>query len=1020
MLKQSAWRLSVSIVILSGASLCSAQVDRAGLNGTVSDSAGRVVPGVHVVALMPDSGLRRETVTSREGTYEIPELPVGSYTISFTANGFATIKFDRVMETSGRTRTLNAALPVASTTQEINVSSELPLLDETTDTLGSRTESKQVQGLPLNGRNWSTLTALAPGAVDTGGSNQRSIRFAGRGLDDNNFTYDGIDATNIVNQAQQPFVRLAIPTDAIEEFHIDTMLFTAENGSTPGGQIDVASRSGSNTFHGGLFEFLRNDIFDAREPILPTRLPFHLNQFGGELGGRIVPDRSFFFLTYEGLRQSYAQPLVGYVPTPAFSAQVAAANPALVPIINAYPTAGLTPYATDIDEFTGSGRQLDREDSAMLRLDQEFSPKDTAYLRFNFDAASSDIPSDGLNDRQLATSRPVNGEVEELHIFSPTLMNESKFGFNRSTVFTTNQGLTDLPYSVAVAGLTTLANNELNIGVGNSFSFIDNLTMVWETQTLKLGVEVRRIQLDQGNGENGTVVYSSLSLPASSFLANSVSSATFNNQLPLNGMRKTEVYSYAQDEWRVRPNLTLNLGVRYSFYNIFHEAHGKADPFDFATCGAAGYCGVGASFGNPNTLDVDPRISVAWSPSALGNGKTVIRVGFGLYHGDGQLDDQNVPIKNEVGANSLSAKSTPGLSYPITPFLNGPGTISANADYRDRKDMYVIQWGLSVQRALPGDLVGTLSYVGSKGNFELVTAYVNLINPATGLRPYPAFGQVRWRGNSNSSSYDGFVASLQRSFARGLLVSANYTFSHEIDEDAPGGGDSDNPQSPACQSCERASGDFDARQVINASVVYDLPFGPGRAFLAQPGIASAIFGRWSFTDIVEARSGTPLNITYSRSSSSVATGYTTNQRPNLVPGVSLTPPGGKTILGTAVNWINPAAFTSVPSTSSPYTGPLSSIYGDTPRNIARGPDLWQTDLGVSKRIPLTEGAELRFRCETFNLFNRAQYSLPLEQMWLPPSGTTPASIEPQVSTASTTPIGTGTPREIQFALRLEF
>jgi hypothetical protein len=324
--------------------------------------------------------------------------------------------------------------------------------------------------------------------------------------------------------------------------------------------------------------------------------------------------------------------------------------------------------------------------------------------------------------------------------------------------------------------------------------------------------------------------------------------------------------------------------------------------------------------------------------------------------------------------------------------------------------MYVMQWGLSVQRALPHDLVGTLSYVGSKGNFELITSYVNLIDPATGVRPYPAFGQVRWRGNSNSSSYDGFVASLQRSFTRGLLLSANYTYSHQIDQDAPGGGDSDNPQNPACMACERASGDYDARQVFNANVVYDLPFGPGRAFLSQSGIAGAVLGRWSLTGIVAARTGTPLNVTYSRSSSSVATGYTTSQRPNLVPGVSLTPPGGKSISGTTENWINPAAFVAVPN----------SGYGDAPRNLAFGPDLWQTDLGLSKRIPLTEGVQLQFRCETFNLFNRAQYSLPLEQIWLPPTATAPSSIEPQVSTASTTPIGTGTPREIQFGLRLEF
>jgi hypothetical protein len=989
---------------------CLAQVDRAGLNGTVRDTAGKLVSGARIVVIQSATGLHRESVSSPSGTYDIPELPIGIYRVTCSAPGFKEWAIDGLEQTLGQTRTLDITLAVGGVTQRVNVSSRGLQLDETTDTLGARTETEQVKYLPLNGRNWSTLTALAPGAVDTGGSNQRSIRFAGRGLDDNNFTYDGIDATNIVNQAQQSFVRLAIPTGAIAEFRIDTMLFTAENGSTPGGQIDVASKSGTNTQHGSLFEFLRNDIFDARNPILPTRLPFRLNQFGGDLGGRLVRDRSFYYFTYEGLRQSYGQPLSGFVPTPAFAAQVAAANPALAPIVAAYPITGLTPYATDIDRFSGAGRQLDHEDSAMLRLDQHFSAADTAFLRFNFDAAYSDIPSDGLNDRTLTTSRPVNGELEELHIFSARLVNESKFGFNRSTVYTTNQGLTNLPYSVAVSGLTTLANNESTAGVGNSFSYIDNLTMIRGSHTLKFGVEVRRIQLDQGNTANGTVVYSSLNLPTSSFLANAVSSATYNNALPLNGLRKTELYSYAQDEWKLRRNLTLNLGVRYIFFNIFHEVHGKAIPFDFATCGAAGYCGVGASFGNPNPLDVDPRISVAWSPSALGSGKTVIRSGFGIYHGDGQLDDQNVPIKNEVGVYSLSAKSTAGLSYPITPFLNGPGTLSANAADRNRKDMYVSQWGLSVQRALPHDLLGTLSYVGSKGTYELITSYVNLIDPSTGLRPYSSFGQVRWRGNSNSSSYQGFVSSLQRNFIHGLLVSANYAYTHQIDQDAPGGGDSDNPQNPACMSCERASGDFDARHVVNANLVYDLPFGPSQAFLSQPGIARAILGHWSLTDIVAARTGTPLNVTYSRSSSSVATGYTTNQRPNLVPGVSLVPAGGKSIRGTTMNWINPAAFTAV----------AGSGYGDAPRNIARGPRLWQTDLGLSRRIPLNEAVQLQFRCEAFNLLNRAQYSLPLEEIWLPPTATSPASIQPQVSTATTTPIGTGTPREIQFALRLEF
>jgi hypothetical protein len=995
-------RLS-SLAVLALALLtveAAAQVDRADLSGTVVDPAGKVIPDVHVTVLMPDNGTSRETVTSRSGTYEVPGLPVGTYSVTFAATGFAKLTINQVIQTEGRTRTLDAKLQLAGTSQQINVSSQTTQLDETTNALGGRAESKQIQDLPLNGRNWSTLTALVPGAVDTGGSNQRTIRFAGRGLDDNNFVFDGIDATNIVNQAQQPFVRIAIPTDAIEEFHIETMLFTADNGSTPGAQIAVASKSGSNTLHGGLFEFLRNDVLDAREPILATRLPFRLNQFGGDLGGPIVRNCTFYYFNYEGLRQSYGQPLLGFVPSPAFSAQVAAANPVLVPILNAYPTTGLSPIVgnPDENEFSGSGRQLDHEDSAMLRLDHHFSAADSAYLRFNFDAAYSDAPvaegGDYLLDRQLVTSRPVNGELEEMHIFSPTLMNELKFGFNRGNVYTTNQGLSNIPYTVAVSGFTTLDNNQFKPGVGNSFSYIDNLSMVRGAQTLKFGVEVRRIQLNQGNTPSGTITYSSLS----SFLENSMSAATYAEELPINGLRKTSVFSFAEDEWKYRPNLTLNLGVRYIFFNLFHEVNGKAIPFDFATCGPAGFCGAGASFGTPNTLDIDPRVSITWAPAAL-QGKTILRSGFGIYHGDGQLDDQNLPINNEIGQYSLSSKSTPGLSYPVTPFLNGPGTVSARADDRRRKDMYVTQWGASVQRALPHDFVGTLSYVGSKGTYLLTTSYVNLIDPATGLRPYPAFGQVQWRGNINNSSYEALVTSLQRSFSHGLLFSANYTYSHEIDQDSVGGGDSDYPQNPACLPCERASGDFDVRHVLTANTVYELPLGPGKAWVSQPGLASALLGGWSITNIVAARSGLPINVTEDRSSNSVATGYTTNQRPNLVPGVRLVPPGGKTI----GKWINPAAFVPV----------AGSGYGDTPRNVARGPNLWQTDLGLAKRIRITESAQLEFRSEFFNLFNRAQYGLPQ-------ADSSSSSFGQIITTVNTSPVGTGTPRQIQFGLRLEF
>ena len=980
-----------------------AQVDRAGMNGTVTDSAGEPIPGVNIVAVQPSTGLKRTATSSAEGTYDIPQLPVGTYSVTFTQGGFAPFTIDNVLQTVGLTRTLNATLKVVGIVQTVQVSGDMTPLDETSAAVGERIDRNQVQNLPLNGRNWATLTALVPGGIDSGGSNQRTIRFADRGLDDNNFTYDGVDATNILNQAQQPYVRLAIPTESIQEFRVQSMLFTAENGSTPGGQMAVTSNSGTNQFHGTVFDYLRNDVFDARNPfdyLNPTyaKPPFRLNQFGGAIGGPIVRNKTFFYVTYEGIRQSLGQTLIGTVPTDAFRAQVAAESPALIPVLNAYPK-GQTNLTGQVAQYTAEGSQIDNENSGMLRLDQIFTQKTTAYLRFNVDAAITTVPlgSSGLylGDLQQSTSRPVNGALEVLHIFSNNWVNEAKFGFNRSTADRTNVSTLGSPYSVAVPGFTKLNTNQTNIGVGNTFGWIDNVTWVHGKHTVKFGGEVRQVQLNQGNTANGTITYSSLA----NFAANLVNTATYASELPVNGLRKTQFFAYIQDEYKVTPALTLNLGLRYQFFNRFYESQNRAIPFDFATCGPHGFCGARAEFSRPNVLDFDPRVAAAWAPSALG-GKTVFRAGVGTYHGDGQLDDQNLPIANEVARYSLSSKTIPNLSYPIDPFLPlTPGIVSPRDMYRLRNDMYVTAWGVSVQQQLARNLVGTVSYAGSAGTYLLTTSYINLIDPATGQRQHPNFGQVEYRGNNNSSSFNAFQAAVQRNFARGFSLSANYQWSHEIDNGSLGGGEADFPQNPLCMPCERASGDYDARHVFHANAIYYLPFGTGQTYLANPGFVNAIVGGWVLTTIISGRSGIPVNILVDRTASSVPTGDTVNQRPDLVPGVALLPPPGSS----PTFWINPAAFVA----------PVAGTEGDAPRNVLRGPGIWQTDVGVQKQMPLTERTQLLFRVEAFNLFNRAQYGQPQNDI-------TSLTFGHILNTVNTGPVGTGTPRQLQFMLRLVF
>ena len=1007
-----------------------AQVDRSGLRGTVTDSSGRLLPEAQVTAVERSTGARRTTATDASGNYSIAQLPVGVYTVTFEHRGFEKLEFIDVEQVVGRTRTLDVTLRVASGSEQVKVSSVSALMDRNSSAVTGLIERTQALELPLNGRDWSGLTAFVPGAIDTGGSNQRTIRFAGRGLDDSNFTYDGVDATNIVNQTQRQWVRLSIPLDAIEEFRVDTLMAGAEEGATGGAQLDVTSPAGTNRFHGRLFEYVRNDYFDAPLPEWASngeaQQPLRLNQFGGAAGGPMVPGKTFFFLASEAYRQNWGYPVSGDVPSASLKASVPGDSPVYA-IVNGYPGPGPKRYVTpwtpatdpgdpdymDYDLLTCECTQVVDESSAMLRVDQHFSAKTTGFVRFNYDRSVNTQPLSALaTDLQQKVSAPVNGVVELLHVFSAHLVNESKAGFNRSTDNQYNSSDSGIIYQIAIAtgpgpGFITENYDYASVYVGNSFSGIDNLTWSHDRHSVKAGVEFRAIQLNQEYGEHGKITFSTVEKLA----ANQVKKASLTGALPVNHLRKMDYFMYAQDDYRLRPYLVLNLGIRYTIFDLFHEANGLANPFDFGTCGAAGFCGVGASFGEQNYGDADPRVGFAYTPWK--SGQTVFRGGFGIYHEDGQLDDQNLPAKNEVPSYAATSGPSSTLSYcpppacaTAVPF--GAGTLSPNAEQRNRKDSYVEQWSASVERELPANFAGTIAYLGSHGVHLLDTNVVNLYAaPDYTTLQYPEFAPaIGWRGSTGMSSYNGLSVSLRRPFARGLLVAANYTWSHEIDNGSNGSGDGDevDPENPLCLACDRASGAWDARHVLNGNAVFELPFGPGKPMLSQPGIASAVAGNWQLTTTALARTGFPVNVLLP-SSYVAPDGATGEERPDLIPGASLTPPGGRTV----AEWINPAAFATP-----------AGDFGTAPRNLVRGPGTWQVDLGAAKVISLPEKGQLEFRSEFYNVFNHPQLGQP--QSTFNPSNTNGfGSIINTVNTVSpVTPVGSGTPREMQFALRLDF
>ena len=628
--------------------------------------------------------------------------------------------------------------------------------------------------------------------------------------------------------------------------------------------------------------------------------------------------------------------------------------------------------------YVAGANQVDNEDSGMLRIDHHFSDQTTAFLRYSADEADYVLPTGALNALAETDTRLKNGVVELLHVFSPSLLNEARFGVNQDIYHTANRS--SVPYTVNVSNLSSLTAASTTDGDGTTFSYKDDMTWVKARHIVKFGVEIRRINMNQGNSQSGTLSYVSLA----NLAQNVMDGATYTSLLPLKRMRKTQAYGYIQDEYKATPNLTVNLGLRYSFFNVFHETDDRAIPFDFATCG--GYCPQGSAFSYPRHNDLDPRLGIAWSL-----GKTVLRAGGGLYHSDGQEDDQNLPIANDTLRYTLSSVTTPALAYPIDPFLaQVDGVVTPRALDRRRKDMYVAAWTASIQRALPANMVGTVTYLGNKGTDILTTTFTNTINPRTGLSPYPQFGVVSWRGNDSNSTFHALQLNAQRQFQNGWLLSANYMWSHSINDDGIGGGEADTPQDVFCRACEKASSDFDVRHTFNLSGVYRLPF------------RSRILRGWQLSGIATARTGLPVNVVVNRSNSVLPDLFSVSgsERPNIVPGVSLTPPGGKM----HQDWINAAAFAI----------PAPGTLGNAGRNLVRAPGLWQIDTALSKTIGLTERFSLQLRAEAFNLLNRAQFGKPQANLSSPLSfGVITTLVNPGAT-------GSGTPRQFQLAARISF
>ncbi len=1073
----------VLLTLFAFARPAAAQTDRTDLEGTVTDPSGGIVSGASVTVKEVSTGISQRRESNARGYYFFPGLPVGTYSVSVSKGGFSTKVVDGVKLQVGEEHNLDVRLEVGQVSQQVVVDAQANPAEHTSPADASVIGSEEIQNLPVNGRDWANLTILAPFAQDDGGGDQRTIRFAGRARDDNNYSIDGVDAGGIQEQAQKSSVRLQISEDAIEEYRVNSALYDTEYGTQAGGQVNVVTKSGTNDFHGTVFGYLRNSVFDARDFTDPTLLPFRLGQFGMTVGGPIQKDKTFFFLSYEGLRQEEEASTSGQVVVPSASLIQAilvsgrngvGPSPAMCGVLQGFPwrssigtVGGCAPKVvfpdsqfvncaqvsgncgipgdandpfTDGDEFTNSIKTKVNEDSWLARLDHRFSDKTLFYARAQRDVSRSysqiDVSSSGLDSDQVF-NHPANYVLALEHTFSGNLFNESKFYINRSP-FHNPHGST-LPFAVNTNNFAGIPNESADIEVGTTYGIVDNLTYTHGRNTFKMGMEYRRVRLNQGQTANNNLTFTD----DQSLVSGTLSGISFDAPWCCHKLRRGFVMPYFQDEWKVTPTFTVTAGVRYEYYGVPTEADNRTTVFDLnvfhGACLGSGSantpfpvpintpaCPRDPYLANPDYRDVDPRLGLAWAPGAL-HGKTVIRSGFGIYHGAAQNDDLNAGLESDTYRVSISQSVPISAAYTqAIPDLSGLQAGTAPNHPRalqreGRRNLYVESWGATVEQAIPANFIFSASYLGSHGVRLFSRGGVNLcsipvmlnangtdcVRPLDQYFPDPSvpggtadpYGSVDIKRDIGGSTYHALGLSVERHFSNGFSFLSRYTFSHSINDGSVGGGESNGPENVNCLKCDTGPSIFDIRHNLTANVIYQLPFGPHAKYMNDSRALGKIVGGWSLSSLGTYHTGHPLTVGMDLSagicdpsqstnqfftppntdgscpSSAFASTYLlpdgndqTSQRPDIIPGVPLYLGNGKG----ETPWINPLAFRAPPvDTNGNFTR-----FGDEGNGGLRAPATWQIDFELQKETPINERFTLVFAVQAFNIFNHAQLDDP--------------------------------------------
>ena len=988
-----AWEGSgrIALLLVAGLSITSvAGAQTTGtLGGVVIDQSEAVVPGVTVTVRNISTGVQREVVSGSDGRFNVPLLPPGTYEVGAQKTGFAPASIKALIVNVGDQLNIRLPLQVAQVGEALTVTAEAARVS-TAPGVATIVDRQFVENLPLNGRSFQSLIELAPGTVltRTNFQNQGQFSVNGQRADSNYFSVDGVSA-NMGVSAGNALVQTAagaipavsavggtnnlVSVDALQEFRIETSSYAPEFGRSPGAQVAIVTRSGTNQFHGTAFDYMRNEKFDANDWFANSRNlpkpPIRQHDFGGVLGGPVLRGRSFFFFSYEGLRLEQPRVTITHVPTAAYRA---AAPAALQPFLNAFPIANGPDLGNGLAEFSASYADPSTLDATSLRLDHTVGSRLTLFGRYNF--APSDTEQRGAGFYMLSVNNPIEFETKTLTLganmtVASNMLNDLRFNWSatrgashlvvepfggaqpppEALLFPFGDA-TDSAFAFFITGGTALAffagknvdNTQRQINIVDTFSIVKGAHQV------KAGIDYR--QLSPTFSIRKYLQQIAFASPAALNTSIAASAAVESNQ-PGTGFHFKNFSAYVQDTWNVSQKLTLTYGLRWDldWPPTGRDGNNPYAVVNFDDPTSVTLAAADEPLWETNFSDLAPRAGAAYQLSNAPGRETVLRAAGGLFY---DLTSKRAgDVAGSGGFPYGTFKTLANVPYPLTaaqadplPLVLDVPVSRLSAFDPELRAPYTWQWNVTLERALGSSQTTTVAYVGAAAR--------RLLRPDLYQNPNPNFGTLFLYRNAEESDYHSLQLQFRRRLSGGLQALASYTLSNAEDTGSSDGG-SRLPIGRVSPEVDRGPADFDVRHTFSTAVTYNIPAPP-----AGP-VLEAIFRNWSLDGMFRARSSTPVNITVTRNF-----GYGNYSfRPDVVPGEPFyiedpTAPGGMRF--------NRAAFVV----------PTEQRQGNLGRNALRGFGAQQLDLAVRREFRLVAGTRLQLRAEFFNVFNSPNFADP--------------------------------------------